>query len=272
MKKKLSFIFFGILLLLGCAPQGKIAGNGYGKVNSGDCLQQYRMNVPRFACLLIEDAQIEYTEGKLKQSVMASVKLIRDSAVILSVAPAMGIEAFRVIIGRDSLWAIDRLNRKVYTACLQYVSQKYGLPADISLLQNVLLGNIAGLISDSVQYQVQNDKDSELYNWPDSLYSFPFVGYRLKQFALNCKNRRIQSFKLTSNGLLVDARYETFLKFKKLSIANGQHIKIYNKGEVSVLEIDFSSVRNGSAGNWRNFGGRNYERIPLALDGNRGVN
>lgn len=272
MNKRPTFILFGILLLIGCAPQGKIAGKGHGYVNIGDCLQNYRMQVPQFTCLLVEDAQIGYTEGNFKQSFMASVKLIRDSAVILSVAPAMGIEAFRVIISKDSLWAIDRLNRKLYFAGLNYVSQKYGLPADIDLLQNVLLGNISGLISNSVQYQVQNDKENKLFTWPDSLYTFPFLGYRLKQFNLNCKSQSIQSFKLVSNGLLVDVSYNAFQNFKKLRIATDQHIKVYNKGKMSVLEIEFSTIRKGMAGNWRNFGGRNYERIPLAPEGKIGLN
>ncbi len=272
MNKRLSFILFGILLLIGCAPQGKIEGKGHGNVNTGDCLQNYRKKVPQFTCLLIEDAQIGYTEDNLKQSFMASVKLIRDSAVILSVAPAMGIEAFRVIISKDSLWAIDRLNRRLYFTSLHYVSHKYGLPADISLLQNVLLGDISGLISDSVKYEVKTDIENKLFTWPDSLYTFPFLGYRLKQFMLNCRNQRIQSFKLASNGLLVDARYNAFLNFKKLAIASEQHIKVYNKGKMSVLEIEFSTIRKGMAGNWRNFGGRNYERIPLAPDGKIGLN
>ena len=52
------------------------------------------------------------TDGKTEFS--ASVRIKKDSAIWISISPALGIEIVRVLITKDSIKIIDRFNKKYY--------------------------------------------------------------------------------------------------------------------------------------------------------------
>ena len=78
-----------------------------------------------------EDNNIEFT---------ANIRAKKDSAIWVSISPALGIEVARVLITADSVRVIDRLNKK-------YMSYGYGvfgrfttMPVDLTALENMLAG------------------------------------------------------------------------------------------------------------------------------------
>lgn len=69
----------------------------------------------------------------------AQIVWVRDSAIWIQVKK-LGIEAARVLITPDSLWAINRVDR-VYTAqSLTRIADEYRLPGGFELIQDLLLG------------------------------------------------------------------------------------------------------------------------------------
>lgn len=85
--------------------------------------------------------KINYTDGDSKINANAVLRIKKDSIIWFSITPALGIEAARGIITRDSLVLVDRMN-KVYVA-LDYksLSERYNFDIDYSLLQSIILGN-----------------------------------------------------------------------------------------------------------------------------------
>lgn len=90
-------------------------------------------------------------EGK-NYDVNANVRMQRDSAIWISVNAVLGIEALRVLITRDSVKLLDKLN-KTYTAhSIDYLQTTTALPLDLPTLQDLIIGNPVFIDSNVIGY------------------------------------------------------------------------------------------------------------------------
>ena len=95
------------------------------------------------------------TDGK-EYGVNATVKMHKDSAIWISANAILGIEAMRLLITRDSVKLLNKLE-KVYTArSISYLQEVTSLPLDLFTLQDMIIGNPVFLDSNIVQYSAGN--------------------------------------------------------------------------------------------------------------------
>lgn len=80
------------------------------------------------------------TDGKTRSS-KAHLRLVCDSAIWISVMPALGIEVARLLLTRDSLKLIDKLSDSYWIGDTAQAAQRFGLPVDLEFVQQALLGN-----------------------------------------------------------------------------------------------------------------------------------
>lgn len=94
-------------------------------------------------------------DGK-SYDVNANVRMLKDSVIWINVNAFMGIDAMRVLITKDSVKLLNKLD-KVYTArsvdYLQFVTE---LPLDLYTLQDLIIGNPVYLDSNIVSYSTSN--------------------------------------------------------------------------------------------------------------------
>ena len=101
-------------------------------------LQRNRIDFTTFTAKV----NIEYSgdDGK-RYDVNANIRMLHDSAIWVSANAVLGIEAFRVLITRDSVKILDKLN-KTYTArSVDYLQEVSSLPLDLATLQDLIVGN-----------------------------------------------------------------------------------------------------------------------------------
>src|SRR5688500_13267735 len=94
---------------------------------------------------------IDYSgsDGK-KYDVNANLRMYKDSAIWISANAVLGIEAIRVLVTRDSVKFLDKLN-KTYTArSVDYLQEVTALPLNLAILQDLLIGNPVFLDSNIV--------------------------------------------------------------------------------------------------------------------------
>lgn len=72
----------------------------------------------------------------------ANMRIRPDSAIWGSVAPAFGIEAIRVLLSKDSLHFLDRMNDRYYVGEAERMGSRYGIPLELELFQSMLFGGI----------------------------------------------------------------------------------------------------------------------------------
>jgi hypothetical protein len=91
------------------------------------------------------------TDGK-EYGVNASVKMYKDSIIWVSANAILGIEAMRLLITRDSVKLLNKLE-KIYTArSISYLQEVTSLPLDLYTLQDMIIGNPVFLDSNIIRY------------------------------------------------------------------------------------------------------------------------
>lgn len=86
-------------------------------------------------------ANVEVSSKKQKQSFSATLRIRKDSAVWLSITPALGIEAIRVLLTTDSVKFFNRINSEYFSGDYQILKQTLKIEAGYALIQALILGN-----------------------------------------------------------------------------------------------------------------------------------
>lgn len=79
-------------------------------------------------------------DGK-STSFNVNVRAKKDSALWMSISPALGIEVARLLATQDSVKFIDRLHSTYFKGDYNYISQLLHTELDFDMLQSLLLGN-----------------------------------------------------------------------------------------------------------------------------------
>jgi hypothetical protein len=90
-------------------------------------------------------------DGK-KYDVNANIRMLKDSAIWISANAVLGIEAMRVLVTKDSVKLLDKMN-KTYTArSIDYLQEVTSLPLDLHILQELIIGNAVFVDPNVVSY------------------------------------------------------------------------------------------------------------------------
>jgi hypothetical protein len=120
-------------------------------------LDSNRVNYKSFSSKL----DVDYRDGKDKNyNVNANLRMVRDSAIWVSVNAVLGIEAMRVLVTKDSVFLLDKLNKTYLARSVDYLQEVTALPLNLSTLQDLLVGNPVFLDSNIVSYASANDNNT----------------------------------------------------------------------------------------------------------------
>jgi len=142
----------------------------------------------RLEQLVFENGNFEYLNSRVefmffpKEGVSAGMKgtlrMRRDSCLILSVQPFAGIEAVRCLIRKDSLFVVSRLHQTYAVEDLGHL--KYAQYLNIELIQSILSNRIfvpgkpKPTANDLNKFEWHKQKDGNFFRWPDENYIFDF--------------------------------------------------------------------------------------------------
>ena len=89
----------------------------------------------------------EFTSGEEQQGFKATVRMRKDSAVSVSVSPALGIEVLRLMVDKDSLKMVSEIpgDKYVFLGSVNQLTDLAKIDLDLSTLQDLLIGNPIGL-------------------------------------------------------------------------------------------------------------------------------
>lgn len=104
--------------------------------------------------------KVEFQDSKGKQpNITAYVRILKDSLIWISgYATVFNIEAFRVLINKDSVFVIDKINKQVQLRSMDFLQEVAQIPFDFKTLQNLLIGNPVFLEDSVVSYKETESK------------------------------------------------------------------------------------------------------------------
>ncbi len=87
--------------------------------------------------------KVDYSDNRGKQpDVNAFVHIQKDSLIWISInATFLNFEAFRILISKDSVWILNKLEKQVESHSLDYLEQVAKIPMDFKTLQDLIVGN-----------------------------------------------------------------------------------------------------------------------------------
>jgi len=146
----------GVLLLGGCKSSQKIA-----TVEAGDA----KAHAEFFDSMQEKAFQFETLNARMNAEILipgkemssrVDMKMVKDSAFMLSVQPVLGIEVFRLIMDQDSIKIIDRMNRR-------YLAENYAnLKGQTPIVFNY--NNLQSLFINHLFYPGENNVTPGIYN------------------------------------------------------------------------------------------------------------
>ncbi len=108
----------------------------------------------------------EFTSGEEQQGFKATVRMRKDSAVSVSVSPALGIEVLRLLVDKDSLKMVSDIpgDRYVFLGSVDQLTELAKIDLDLSTLQDLLIGNAIGISREEGKMKSGVEKlDKEYY-------------------------------------------------------------------------------------------------------------
>ncbi|MFT3680488.1 MAG: DUF4292 domain-containing protein [Ferruginibacter sp.] len=102
----------------------------------------------------------EYEDAKGKQpNITVYVRMFKDSLIWMSgYATVFNIEAFRVLINKDSVYVVDKINKEVQMRSIDYLQEVTQIPFDFKTLQDLLVGNPVFFSDSVVSYKETESK------------------------------------------------------------------------------------------------------------------
>lgn len=104
-------------------------------------------------------SSVTIERGEKSNTIKASIRIKPDSVVWIS-ASALGYEAFRLMARQDSIFLMDRTEKKFFAGSFDSLSSKMNLDLRFDFLQALILGNYIGSQPD---LSVKKYKDKEYY-------------------------------------------------------------------------------------------------------------
>ena len=104
--------------------------------------------------------KVEYEDAKGKQpNITAYVRILKDSLIWISgYATVFNVEAFRILIKKDSVFVLDKINKEVKSRSLDFLQELTEIPFDLKALQNLLVGNPIYLDDSVLSYKETESK------------------------------------------------------------------------------------------------------------------
>lgn len=130
----------GLLLLFGCKPTERAVAREYPPKSEADLIalaQNNHFDFQWFSAKISADARTPERSNSFR----ATLRIRKDSAIWVSVSPAMGIEAFRLLCTRDSVKYLDKLKNQYFLGTYKRLNELTNSDLDLQALQDILVGD-----------------------------------------------------------------------------------------------------------------------------------
>lgn len=136
------------MLFFGCKTTKRVATtpSGLPKITTTALLDS--VNANSFE-LISAKLSVNHSTEKGTQSFGARVRVKKDSVIWVSITPALGIEAVRVVATPDSIKMLNRLNSKYFVESFDKTKELLQLEITYPMLQSVLLGEFVPVYNES---------------------------------------------------------------------------------------------------------------------------
>lgn len=139
--RNISYLFLVLLLIAtSCSVQKKSYKAPIKEEGVDYLLSKMKANQNHFESLSGK-ALVRVTNDGKKSELKVNLRIQKDSLIWVSISAGIGIEAARVILTRDTVMFINRLDNTYFIGNYQFISSLINAEVDFDIVQSVLTGN-----------------------------------------------------------------------------------------------------------------------------------
>lgn len=249
-KVKYLLVSILVLFIFSCKTQ-KEANKVKNRASKSELLAEKMLdsiqnNSIEFKTLLAKfDAVMKTPKGEM--ATKATLKIMKDSMIIVSVTPLLGIELMRTRITKTELVVLNRINKTYYLEGMENINKLFGVNLTYNHIESILLNKIF-TYPDSLQI----NSDYTYYEKPKDSVVFSAFTYKGKADSLNYhhtvwldnSDKKYSSFtvNLPKTKRYLEVNYKNFKQVENFSYPFLVEITTKDKDYESKLTINTLKV------------------------------
>lgn len=273
--KFLFFLLFSVSLVSGCKVKRTLEKSPLMQLNENALLELVSMNAFSYNTLsgkMSVSASTPDQNGSFK----VNLRMGKDSAIWMSITPALGIEAVRILIEPDSLKYINKIKNQYFVGDYNSIDSLLQYTTKFEFIENLLVGNAVEIepsekytsIVDNLYYVLQTKVKRKLKksvnveikpNKKDSLYGdilhekkYKKATEKLDEDDLIVKRYYIRASdfriaRVNIDDLLyqrsVQISYDDFQVYEGMKIPMSINIQVITPTETSRVEMQYSRIK-----------------------------
>ncbi len=135
-----NFIIILLIGLAGCKSPGILAPERTPVISADRVIRGIEQNQPEFEWMSTRFSGNVVWENS-SQNISGSMRIQRDKAIYVSIAPILGIEVARALITPDSVKIVNRLESSYYLGDISLLNRMFNTDIDFYMLQALFMGN-----------------------------------------------------------------------------------------------------------------------------------
>ncbi|MEO6190903.1 MAG: DUF4292 domain-containing protein [Saprospiraceae bacterium] len=127
--------------------------------------------------------EVEYSGSDFSGNADASLKIIKDSLALLTIKK-FGIELFRILLDKDSVTVMDRIQNTWSKSSINSWTKSYSVPLDFIMIQDVLTTGL--YLTEYLSYELSTTPhsylikgNSELFQMNNELFYAPVKPFKI---------------------------------------------------------------------------------------------
>ncbi len=142
LRRPLYILFLSAILLTACKSHYPIVpGQSASEAQkAGEVFRSMKKNELKFQTLRAKFSMTVIKNGK-KTKLSGQMRIKRDSLIWITLSPALGIEALRIVLSNDSVKFLDRIHKNYFVGDIRYVKDFVNTNIDLDVIQALLIGN-----------------------------------------------------------------------------------------------------------------------------------
>jgi hypothetical protein len=181
---------------------------------------------------LTSKAKFKFDHNDKKVSATANFRIRKDSIIWLSITPGLGLEVARVLINRNHVFVLDKLNKKYYEYEFKELTKQYGFDINYDMIQSVILGNL------TEPYKNEKiDKTDQYFSYEAKKGQYNFSNF------IGTRSRKLEKVKVSDDSTknTISVNYTDFVVVDQEIFPNEISAVIDYESELkSNTEIDIS--------------------------------
>lgn len=198
--------------------------------------------------------KVDFTDNSGKNTnATAFVRIRKDSLMWVSLTGALGIEGYRILVTRDSVFVMDKMEKTFAPRSVGYLQEVIKLPMDFDVLQNLLVGNPVFFSDNIVSYK----------NNPDGLMALSLGTFFKHLITIDTSNNSILHSKLDDVDVLrnrtCDITLKNYVVIQNRLFSNEREITVTEKSKLDI-KLEFKQVEFDAAQTFPFNIPKNYQR------------